>query len=71
MKYGIYSIYLSRWMGKDRLSFLTCVAVRRNLSTIEDKGCERSMVGHRVPAEGLAIEVSNIPTTVEGDRKRK
>ena len=71
MKYGIYSIYLSRSMGKDRISFLRCVGVRRTLSRIENKGCDRSMAGHKVPTEALTTEVSNIPTTVEGDRKRK
>jgi len=71
MKYGIYRIYLSPWMGKDSLSFLRCVGVRRTLSRIKNRRCNRSMVGHKVLTEALAIKVSSIGTTVEGDRKRE
>jgi len=71
MKYGIYRIYLSRWMGKDSLRFLRYVGVRRTLSRIENKGCNRSMVGHKVLTEALAIEVSNIGAMVEEESKRE
>jgi hypothetical protein len=58
-------------MGKNRLSFVRCVGVRRTLSRIENKGCNRSMVGHKVLTEALAIKVSNIGAMVEGESKRE
>ena len=53
------------------MRFLRYVGVRRTLSRIENKGCNRSMVGHKVLTEALAIEVSNIGAMVEGESKRE
>jgi hypothetical protein len=58
-------------MGKDGLTFLRCVGVKRTLSRIKNRRCNRSMVGHKVLMEALGIEVSSIGTMVEEDRKRE
>jgi hypothetical protein len=58
-------------MGKNKLSYLRCVGVRRTLPRIENGRCNSSMVGHKVFTEASAIEISSICTKVERDRRRE